>query len=263
MGDTPDTAKASFYFNPITDKPGSEDERAKYPLSYPCNIWPDHQKLPGFKEKAQDLGRILTDACIALAKHLDTYIAKREKDVPKDLLYNALNGTEKVKGRLLYYFPLLSQKSAEDSWIGWHNDSGFLTALAGDLYLDHQTGQKVTSPDPSAGLYVVNRENQVCKVSIPNDCMAVQVGECAQIVSRDTLRATPHCVKGSPGLARTSLACFVDVPPNFPLDGAVSSTCDRVPPLQGRWEPGMTFGAFLDVTFRKYYEWTAMKKTSQ
>eukprot|EP00957_Ditylum_brightwellii_P065271 4950814-Ditylum_brightwellii.AAC.1 len=53
--------------------------------------------------------------------------------------------TEKAKGRLLYYFPLDNGEVKDDvnnakddadiaeySWIGWHNDSGFLTALAGD-----------------------------------------------------------------------------------------------------------------------------------
>ena len=113
------------------------------------------------------------------------------------------------------------------------------------------------SPDPSAGLYVVNRENQVRKVHIPPDCLAIQVGECTQIVSRDVLRATPHCVRGSPGLARTSLACFVDVPPDFPLHGFIGSTCDRVPPLRERWTQGMMFGDFLETTFRKYYDWTS------
>lgn len=118
MGDKPDTAKASFYFNPITDTPGTPEDRKKYPLSYPCNIWPHHEKLPEFKDKAKVLGSILTDACVALAKNLDAYVGKREPGVTKDLLTSALADTEKVKGRLLYYFPLPANQSAsEDSWV--------------------------------------------------------------------------------------------------------------------------------------------------
>lgn len=37
MGDKPDLAKGSFYYNPISDTPGSEEDRAKYPVSYPCS----------------------------------------------------------------------------------------------------------------------------------------------------------------------------------------------------------------------------------
>ena len=37
LGDKPDTAKGSFYFNPLTDAPGNDEDRAKYPVSYPKN----------------------------------------------------------------------------------------------------------------------------------------------------------------------------------------------------------------------------------
>lgn len=152
-----------------------------------------------------------------------------------------------------------------------------MTALAGDLYLDHQTGAPLlplgTCPDPEAGLYVVvarggggggnDNSTAVQKVTIPPDCLAIQVGECTQIVTHGVLRATPHCVRGAPDLARASLACFVDVPPQFPLVGdgdsaiavAAHSSDHRVPPLQDRWRSGMTFGDFLTTTFQKYYEW--------
>jgi hypothetical protein len=35
-----------------------------------------------------------------------------------------------------------------DSWIGWHNDSGFLTALTSAMYFDDETGQIIENPDP-------------------------------------------------------------------------------------------------------------------
>jgi hypothetical protein len=39
--DVPDLSKGSFYFNPITDMPGTEEERRLYPASYPVNKWPN------------------------------------------------------------------------------------------------------------------------------------------------------------------------------------------------------------------------------
>ena len=256
--DKPDTSKGSFYFHPRTDQPGSPEDRAKYPLSYPDNVWPDEEKfkeLQGFKEAGQKLGQLLTDVALLLS--------------PLVGLEETLHETDKVKARLLYYYPTDNAQS-EDSWIGWHNDSGFLTALAGDWYVNDTTGDKLDqSPDPQAGLYVTTRSGQVHKVKVPPGCMAVQLGEGTQIVSGGAVQATPHCVKGaaSSTTARISLACFVDPKPNFELKPMVegctreqvlqaSVDTDKVPPLGPRWESNeQTFGAFLQKTFALYYDW--------
>ena len=295
----PDTAKGSFYFNPISDLPGTAELREQYPYSYPLNVWPDESVLPGFTDKARAIGKILLQACEQVARHVDALAAKSCPSYPNNLLYNNIQGTDKVKARLLYYFPLdppneqqqqlttTTTSTPEDSWIGWHNDSGFLTALAGDLYVDHETGQPVDCPDPAAGLYVVDRNSthptattehhptsstsSILHVQLPSDCMAVQMGECTQIVTGGTVQATPHCVRGvgsgnnNNKIARVSLPCFVDTPPNFGLtvpDGMDASSVllqsvDKVPPLSERWNNRDTFGTFLQKTFSVYYNWKA------
>ena len=154
--------------------------------------------------------------------------------------------------------------------IGWHNDSGYLTALAGDMYINHETGQVLDQhPDPTAGLYVVDRLDRVCHVCIPDDCCAIQIGECTQIVTGGAVTATPHCVRGcttNSSVARVSLACFVDVKPYSKLSVpknctrervlAASMPSARVPPLEKRWlDESMTFGEFLKATFEMYYDW--------
>ena len=279
LGDEPDWAQGSFYFNPLTDQPGSEQDRAKYPVSYPCNLWPD--RIPGFKENAKKLGTLMKDVVVHLTKHLDAFALEKNPDYSAHTLFKAMTTTEKAKGRLLYYFPLPQDKRpSEDSWIGWHNDSGFLTALAGDMYVNDETGEEILPPpDPEAGLYVVDRQDNVVHVSIPRDCMAVQMGECVQILTGGAVVATPHCVRGAKRsnvpVARISLPCFIDTPPNVPLcmphrgctreqvllAGVGSS---RVPPLSGRWtHDGMAFGDFLQKTFSLYYNWASGKETPE
>ena len=274
LGDgEPDFAKGSFYYNPCTDTPGSPEDREKYPLSYPCNVWPD-EKMPAFEPAAKEFGMLLKTVTVDLARHLDVYLQAKVDSYQPDLLYHAMKGTEKVKGRLLYYYP---QKEDDEegenkkSWIGWHNDSGFLTALAGDFYLDHTTGKLLEScPDDQAGLYVADRQDNIHRVAIPSDCMAIQLGECTQILSGGAVCATPHWVRAAGGknIARISLAAFVDTPPEFqlwtPSGSTKESVCHsdqqskRVPPLDQRWtENGMTFGDFLTQTFQMYYDWTA------
>mmetsp|Transcript_15166 Transcript_15166/g.23098 ORF Transcript_15166/g.23098 Transcript_15166/m.23098 type:complete len:326 (+) Transcript_15166:171-1148(+) len=209
----PDLAKGSFYFNPLVDQPGTEEERARFPMSYPKNVWPTSQ-LPELEPAAKCLGSLVTKVAIELCPLIDRYVRTKNSNYQPQTLYNHLKNTDKVKGRLLYYYPLTGQSSAmSDSWCGWHNDSGFLTALAGDMLW---SVEEESNRDNEAGLYVVNRQNNVCKVDLPKDCMAIQIGECAQIITGGAVVATPHCVKGvSGGMARSSFACFIDTPPCF------------------------------------------------
>jgi isopenicillin N synthase-like dioxygenase len=281
LGDVPDFAKASYYFNPLTDQPGTPEERKEYPASYPCNKWPNEEEvrdLEGFRSNAQRLGRIMHETVVLLAKHIDN-LANREVDgYSEDLLYNAMKETEKAKGRLLYYYPLEEiDCNSFDNWIGWHNDSGFLTSLAGDLYIDDRTGKPLDTCqiDPEAGLYVTDRSGKSIHVTIPEDCMAVQIGECVQILTGGVVCATPHCVKGTRSdyngaagikVARISCPCFIDSKPTFRLTAPRGSAReeivgagigrDKVPALEERWlDDGMTFGEFLQKTFEKYYDW--------
>lgn len=182
----PDTAKASFYFNPLVDVPGTEEERKQFPASYPCNRWPK-QSLPDLEPACKELGCLLTDVALALTPHLDTFVQERISTYPPKFLQQTLDQTQKVKGRLLYYYPLPAPKdsgsTAVDSWIGFHNDSGYLTCLAGDMYLDGEGKALAEAPSPDTGLYIEDRHQTVHHVRIPSDCMAIQIGECSQIIS--------------------------------------------------------------------------------
>lgn len=166
------------------------------------------------------------------------------------------------------------------------------------MYVHHETGERIVEcPDPAAGLYVMDRRrrsrasndntddntnndytkevySKAVRVVIPPDCVAVQVGECTQIVTGGAVQATPHCVRGcrpqygGSTVARISLPCFVDTAPSFALCLPPGSTRDdvwkadcsnnQVPPLEARWHSdGMAFGDFLHTTFEMYYNWKA------
>ncbi|KAL3917478.1 MAG: hypothetical protein SGILL_004694 [Bacillariaceae sp.] len=217
------------------------------------------------------IGTLMKEVAVILSKHIDDYTCAVNPSYQANTLYNALKDTEKAKGRLLYYYPLgggeekKDENAAEDSWIGWHNDSGFLTCLSGGIFLQPDGTILDKSPSEEAGLYVVNRQDEVLRVKLPADCMGIQIGECTQILTGGAVVATPHCVRGAPGIARTSLACFIDTPPAYPLTsppgGAttdlLAKSSSRVPPLAKRWTDGMAFGDFLGKTFEMYYEFAS------
>ena len=124
LGDgAPDTAKGSFYYNPCTDTPGTELDRKTYPLSYPCNLWPTEEVMPGFEAAAKTMGLLLKDVTVDLARHLDAYLQTKVPSYAPNTLYHAMKDTEKVKCRLLYYYPQDNNNkedlSKDESWIGW------------------------------------------------------------------------------------------------------------------------------------------------
>lgn len=284
--DAPDWNKASFYFNPLTDVPGTSADREAFPLSYPCNRWPRTESLPTFEGAAKRLGSLMKDVAVEMAGRIDDYAQSVNESYTPRTLHDALVNTEKAKGRLLYYYPLAAaakddRKDEEDSWIGWHNDSGFLTCLSGGVYMEPDGRILPKCPCEEAGLYIVDRNDRVLRVEVPGDCMAIQIGECTQILTGGAVIATPHCVRGAPGVARTTLACFIDTPPTHrltapPLPPSTSpsdpnaadarnllaKSSSRVPPLAARWKDGMMFGEFLDKTFKMYYDFDPNSSTS-
>lgn len=78
-----------------------------------------------------------------------------------------------------------------------------MTALCPAMYLFHPSGHpqlspvEVPAPTATAGLYIQTRAGKTVKASIPPGCLAFQTGEALQLLTKGTLRATPHWV--SPG----------------------------------------------------------------
>jgi isopenicillin N synthase-like dioxygenase len=260
FGDKPDTKKASFYFNPLCDDP-NPPTREQYPHFMPANLWP-RQELPDLEGHLKRLGAVMNGVTILLAQRIDAlkYGATIADDMQSSLMSMA---------RMLYYFPISEAEAIDcaakaDGWIGWHNDSGFLTALTPDFYFQHATGQVVANPEPdTAGLWIAARDGTLHRISVPRDCMAIQCGESVQIVTGGKLVATPHCVRPpvkTPGISRSSMPVFVGVGALFPL------TCPRereevfhhsvkqwVPPLADRWTGRQNYAEFLGDSFKAYY----------
>ena len=105
LGETPDTSKASFYFNPISDEPGTLEDRVQYPLSYPKNIWPS-DRLPALEPAAKELGCLLARVATEVGQRIDGLAKRHYPDYCSDYLCDSMKNTPPVTGRLLFFYPL-------------------------------------------------------------------------------------------------------------------------------------------------------------
>eukprot|EP00299_Pterocystis_sp_00344_P009784 c4228_g1_i1.p1 GENE.c4228_g1_i1~~c4228_g1_i1.p1 ORF type:complete len:359 (-),score=86.90 c4228_g1_i1:18-1094(-) len=266
-----DLAKGSFYANPQYDRPVDDEQVVNDHIAFVHpNIWPD-EDMPGFSEAFKQCGQLMVEVGQLIAKQCDRYVSSLCPTYEANKLERIIQTSKCCKARLLHYFDL-TDKSAEcraDSWCGWHNDHGSLTALCPGMFID-ENGDECSCPDPAAGLYIHTRTGKTVKAAVPDDCMAFQIGETAQVHSGGLLQATPHCVMGGKARAvsRESFAVFME--PNWdeqmnvptdvdPANAMMGSRLDLIPHgvplLEKRWSNDQDFNAFTDKTLRSYYEY--------
>ncbi|EPS42551.1 hypothetical protein H072_3468 [Dactylellina haptotyla CBS 200.50] len=228
-----DTLKGSYYVNcawykdPNLD--GAEGDYPDLPEYTKGNIWPAEDILPGFKKTFQELCALIIDTAVLVARACDQYAEKNIDDYKPGYLEHVVKTSSSSKARLLHYFPPPESAAEEseddlDSWCGTHLDHGCLTGLTSAMFVDEKAHppslnegveleELPTSPDPEAGLYIKNRNDQIVKVGIPRSCLAFQTGEALEVITQGKFKAVPHFVRGAraskaPGVARNTLAVF-------------------------------------------------------
>lgn len=268
-----DNAKGSYYANPVFDKLTTDENlKNQFPCDYSDNIWPT-EEVPEMEAATKDMGKMQVEITTRLCQQFDQYLSKVTGG-QHELGYFEENMIKSFKSRLLHYFPVKNINSVkkpapsgdvDSSHCGWHLDHSSLTVLLSPLYLD--LNGNTIAPPGDAGLYVKVRDGTNVKVSVPEDCLAVQLGEAMQVLSGGFLRATPHCVKASMdvNVSREQLAMFTACDLSFPMDlpeYALSwkkvVECPNlprgVPPLEGRLTGSKDFCEFADRTYKAYYD---------
>ncbi|CAH0518584.1 unnamed protein product [Peronospora belbahrii] len=214
---------------------------ATFPSFYSTNVWPTFE-LPDLEQAFMNLGQLIVDTGILLASQCDTLDEVNEcPEYEKGQLYRLENVP---KQDYCIIIPCLKMR------------------------LQHKVKPrrfKTHLLDPTAGLYVKTRRNEIVKVNIPPDHLVYQIGETSQILSGGILQATPHAVRGPQvtGVNRETFAVFMQPLPEKRM--AVPSSMDTldagktehlpkgVPSLLSRWKNNMTFNDFTQATFKAYY----------
>ncbi|KAG7663823.1 uncharacterized protein J8A68_002683 [[Candida] subhashii] len=229
----PDFNKGSYYINcafhvdeklegPTEELIRQFPECKSYTLP---NMWPadDIKGLETFKSDCKKLCNFIIDVAESVAANCDRYIKDIHREYETGYLQRIVKNSSCTKARLLHYFPSKGGNIGEDDWCGEHVDHSCLTGLTSALFLDESKGITSSlskSPDPSAGLYIRDRNNEIVKVDIPSNSLAFQSGSALEEISRGKFKAVPHFVKGTnlPSIARNTLAVFCQ--PN--LDEAIN-----------------------------------------
>lgn len=203
---------------------------------------------------------------------------------------------------------ICERDSYKELWQQWHFDYGIVTVLTAPMFLstlpishdptadmDHAESDECLNlsssmysreSEPPSGhieLKILNPCNgRVEFVCVPEDCLLVQVGEAAQILTGGKLRATAHCVcrpTGRPDISRETFVVFLQpswqkvlkspkahiqslLPSNGsdgPEDAMVKTRPEfeeiwrEIPALESRWKEGCTFADFARETTKQYY----------
>jgi len=260
-----DFSKGSFYANPQYDSidEGTETQESD---AFAPNAWPK-EDLPELEHAFKNLGCLIVDTGILLAKHIDKYLAKKVPTYQDGKITKVIQESKCCKARLLHYFPSEDPNDGEADWCGWHNDHGTLTGLTSAMYFD-KNGNEVEFKDPESGLFVQKRSAEIKKAAIPKDCLAFQIGESAQISSGGRVEATPHTVlRGKKligtGICRNTFAVFMQPnkedlmkqPEGVKREEVYVSETFKVPKLQDRWRsPSQDFEDFAIKTLECYTE---------
>ncbi len=239
-----DTRKGSYYASPC--KKSNSRNRSLDPAN---NIWPTNC-VPGLEPAFYKLSSVMTDAALKLAANCDEQMNDNGQN--RGGLSRVIGTSGSHKGRMLYYFPTSGpqDRDSEGQWCGWHCDHSTLTCLTKAIYFG-ESGEEAAYANRD-DLIVRTRRDQVVNVSIPEDALAIQIGQAAQIDTDGRLLATPHAVKPpeTAKVARATFALFLQPDPEYTLGSGRTTKPSLMPP---QYKPRMTFGQFSDATISMVY----------
>jgi len=237
------------------------------------------------RDLVEALGGALAAAAAGVAAAADAALdGAAPPGAPRSALLATLLAARGAKARLIMYEP----GGGGGFWQPWHYDYGLFTALASPAYESVAARGGVrrgAAPPPCGAAGLVVRAGGArgdVPVHVPPGCVAVQVGEAAQILSGGRLAAAAHAVIAPPRaaggaaaadellLARAALVVFCLPPWAARLPAATPAARDAalaaaaappppgVPPLAARWLGGagddaQTFAAFEKATTAAYF----------
>lgn len=155
-------------------------------------------------------------------------------------------------GRMLHYHKEGDATNANPNWCGSHLDHGVLTGLMPAYY--YRDGVEIDEP-AEAGLYIIPAGKTSYEKIDANDksIMLFQIGEFAQLMTDDRLRATRHVVKKSlDGIDRYTLALFCDPEVSFVINSKSELAKDERYAANKSADGSISYGTWAEASYERY-----------
>jgi isopenicillin N synthase-like dioxygenase len=227
-------------------------------------------EIPGIREAHINMSSMLYDTSKLFIYHLEKYIKNL---VPEYELGKLFRLTDRAKTYLIHYCPfdsIKSQINVVDKVGGWHCDWTELSILNSAMYLDKYGNILDQTDSPDWGL-LIYKNNTIFSVTIPKDCIGIQIGECLQIHSGGKLVATPHRayrrrIASNNGISRNQLSFFLfpdkkevmSVPKGAKREDILKDSPPFIPTLADRWNGNEPYIDFRNKTYESYYAYYKM-----
>jgi hypothetical protein len=194
-----DTAKGSYYNNPVHDAPFAHDAAAvaAHPSFASPNIWPSEADAPGFTASYKTLARLIVDAGGQLARHVDAYVASVEPAYPPGAglaLADVVTHCRAHKARLLYYFPTDGVETGDGTDVSsWCGCVVMLVVTAGGAAVAIERGRG--GRNTACGSLVGAQSTSASRRSPPSSTpfSAAHSRPTPQLPQRPRLADGPHC----------------------------------------------------------------------
>jgi len=218
-----------------------DDKKASFYACVPDdarNRWPEEIDL---KAPYIALGHLIFDTAKLMLKAL-------RLDESINLDHAKLTGY----GRMLHYHKEGDATNANPNWCGAHLDHGALTGLVPAYY--YRDGVEIDEP-AEAGLYIIPANGSEYEKVNANDksILLFQIGEFAQLITNDRLRATRHVVKKSnDGVDRYTLALFCDPDIDLVVNSQSELAKDERYANYQSADGSISYGKWAEASYERY-----------
>ena len=218
----------SFCANPLYDNiMVNDDLKIKYSKLLSSNIWPD-KELPDLKTAFKNLGITMIQVSFWILMQCDKYLHKITNGVHENnTFYHMISNSQVYRGNLLHYSTNEEKKDNDEYNMCINSES--LICHVNPMYLSKN--DNILHDSDNNFMYIKDKTGRKIKINIPNNCLALQIGETLQILSGGYLKANPYYVKlcQKPQISIEQFTVCVDCFPEQPLElPKYSKTYDEI-----------------------------------
>jgi len=219
----------TFCANPLYDNiMVSDDYEKKYSKIFSSNIWPQ-KEIPELKIAFKNLGITMLQVSFWILIQCDKYLHKITDGVHKEnTIYHIISNSQIYKGKLIHSNSVVNKKNKKNNGDNLHINYESLICHVSPMFLSKK--DDIINNTDNYHMYIKSKKGEKIKIKIPNNCLALQIGETLQILSGGYLKAKPHYLRlcQKPQISMEQFSVYVDCFPEQPLEFPQYTKADNI-----------------------------------